>query len=280
MSVYIELVILDNATVTIMLILLTNRITSRKTQWLKTVIATLISTAVSLCYPFVYDTFLSVAIRLILYAVTCLILFYGRERFFLSSIVFLLVTFLFGGAIFAVGFFMQGSVENALTVSTTNIPVSVILISAFILYAILKRIVISVKKVRELNASIYECKLSLLGVELKVRALMDTGNRLYDGKSGLPVVILSAKSIVKKLSNSQVQSLVLGRGETLQKNARYLQISTVGGSNKILLLKPDEFRLYFEDGSNIIYDVAVGLTFSPLKDSEQYDAILHPSLME
>ena len=109
---------------------------------------------------------------------------------------------------------------------------------------------------------------------------MDTGNRLYDVKSGLPVVILSAKSIVKKLSDSQVQSLVLGRGETLQKNARYLQISTVGGSNKILLLKPDEFRLYFEDGSNIIYDVAVGLTFSPLKDSEQYDAILHPSLME
>jgi sigma-E processing peptidase SpoIIGA len=280
MSVYIELVILDNATITIMLILLTNRILSRKPNKLKTVIATLLSTGVSLCYPYVYDAFLSVAIRLILYVVMCIILFCGRERFILSSIIFLLVTFLFGGAIFAVGFLVQGSADKALTASVTDLPVSVIMLSAFTLYVILKRIILGVKKVRKLSINVYECALTLLGIELKVRALMDTGNRLYDTKSGLPVVILSAKSIINKLTDEQVQSLVCGRGDLLQRGARYIQISTVGGSNKILLLKPDEFRLYFDDGRNIIYDVTVGLTFSPLKDSERYDVILHPSLIE
>ena len=109
---------------------------------------------------------------------------------------------------------------------------------------------------------------------------MDTGNRLYDERAGLPVVVIGIKSLLGVLDNEQVVALSAGRIEAVQRGARYFEVSTAAKKGKILLLKPDFFKLYSDKGEHILYDVTVGVSFAPLGESTEYDAILHPAIIQ
>lgn len=280
MSAYIEYVILDNFTVTCLIASLTYRIMLKRTNRIRTLVASLTGTAVAVFYPFVKNDVLVIIIKLALWIVLSLILFLKKEKFFMCALTFLGLTFLFGGVMFGIGFVVSGDATAAMRVNMLDFPVSVIIAGVFICWLAVKKILVKFHRMRDLGGVIYDFSLSVLGNTMKFRGLMDTGNRLYDKVSGLPVIVLSAKSLMGNISDEQFRIMFSGRGDTLQPQAHYMEISTVaGGKNKILLLKPDAFVLYSAGGGNILYDVMVGVSFSPLKDAIGYDAILHPALI-
>ncbi len=280
MSAYIEYVILDNFVVTYMLAALTYRILLKRVPRLRAVAAAAVGTAVAVCYPFVESDVLVTLIKFSLWLVLSLILFAGGQKFFLCSLTFLGLTFLFGGVLFGIGFLISGNASQAMRVNMLNFPISAVIIGVFLCYLTVRKIAVRFHRVRDLGGVIYDFSLSVLGNTMNFRGLMDTGNRLYDKISGLPVIILSAKSLMGNVTDEQFRIMFSGRGDTLQKDAHYMEISTVaGGKSKILLLRPDAFVLYSPGKANILYDVMVGVSFSPLKDAIGYDAILHPSLM-
>lgn len=280
MSAYIEYVILDNFVVTYMLAALTYRILLKRVPKLRAAAAATVGTAVAVCYPFVESDVWVVIIKLSLWLALSLILFAGGQKFILCSLTFLGLTFLFGGAMFGIGFFISGDASEAMRVNMLDFPISAVVIGVFFCYLAVRKIAVRFHRIKDLGGVIYDFSLSVLGNTMNFRGLMDTGNRLYDKVSGLPVIILSAKSLMGNVTDEQFRIMFSGRGDTLQKDAHYMDISTVaGGKSKILLLHPDAFVLYSRDKANILYDVMVGVSFSPLKDAIGYDAILHPSLM-
>ncbi len=280
MSVYIEYVILDNFVITYMLAALTYRILLKRVAKIRSLIAAVVGTGVAVAYPFVKGNVWIILLKLGLYVVLCLILFLKKQKFFLCSLTFLGLTFLFGGMMFGIGFAVCGDLETTLRVNPMDFPVSIIIIGAFLCYLAARKIAVRFHRVKDLGGVVYDFSLSLLGRTMKFRGLLDTGNRLYDKSSGLPVVIVSAKSLMGEVTDEQFRVMFSGRGETLQKGAHYMEINTVaGGKNKILLLRPESFVLYSKNEGNILYDVMVGVSFSPIRDAVGYDAILHPALV-
>ncbi len=280
MSVYIEYVILDNFVITYMLAALTYRILLKRVAKLRTLIASVVGTGVAVAYPFVKGDVWVILLKLGLYVVLCLILFLKKQKFFLCSLTFLGLTFLFGGLMFGIGFAVCKDAATAMRVSPLDFPVSIVIIGAFLCYIAARKIAVRFHRVKDLGGVIYDFSLSLLGNTMKFRGLLDTGNRLYDKSSGLPVVILSAKSLMGLISDEQFRIMFSGKGESLQRGAHYMEIGTVaGGKNRILLLKPESFVLYSKTEGNILYDVMVGVSFSPIRDAVGYDAILHPALV-
>lgn len=280
MSAYIEYVILDNFVVTYAIASLTYRIMLKRVCLLRAAIASFIGTAVAVFYPFIKGDALVLIIKIVLWGILSLILFLKKEKFFMCALTFLSLTFLFGGVMFGIGFIVSGDASEALRLNMLDFPVSAIILGVFLCWWIVKKISVKFHRIRDLGGVIYDFSLSILGNTMKFRGLMDTGNRLYDKVSGLPVIVLSAKSLMGNISDEQFRIMFSGRGDTLQPQAHYMEISTVaGGKNKILLLKPDAFVLYSARGGNILYDVMVGVSFSPIKDAIGYDAILHPALI-
>ena len=280
MDVYVEIVIIDNFVLTYCLGALTYRVTLKRVNKTRCAVASLIGTIVAVFYPFISNNLVVFAVKIALWIILSVILFARKERFFMGAIVFLGLTFLFGGLLFGVSLAISGNVNASLRGNVTVIPWSLIVLCFFVGDYLVKKIALSVRACRDVSKSVYEFKIKVLGKEKIMRGFMDTGNRLYDERNGLPVVVISAKSIQDLLTDEQIGLLALGQGERIQRNARYVKFSALGGQKKkILLLRPDEFILYFEDKGNIFYDVTVGVILSPIRDSVNYDAILHPALV-
>lgn len=280
MSAYIEYVILDNFCITFSLGYLTNKLALRRVSVLRCLLASFVGTAVAVCYPFIKGDGWLLATKFVLWLVLCALLFLGRRRFMFCSLIFLLLTFVFGGCVLAVAMVSGDNIQSVMRINLSEFPIGVLLGCCLVCVIVLRGVIVKFCAKRDISKVVYDFKLKLFGKELLCKGLMDTGNRLYDHKNRLPVVVFSAKALVDFLSEEQFTALFSGNGESLQKGARYMQIETIaGGMNKILLVKPDEFILYSERRKNILCDVMIGIAFTPMGGADDFDAILHPSLM-
>lgn len=279
MTAYVEIVILDNFVLTYCLGALSHMLLLKKISKRRCALAAVVGTTIALFYPFVSGNLLLFGIKLALWVVLSLILFLKKDKLVLGGLLFLVLTFLMGGAMFGVTLAITGDVNMALRGNFSRFPLSVLVACTYLCHLAVKKMSIALRARSDVEGTVYEFTLSLMGKRKKLRGFIDTGNRLYDDKSGLPVVVVSAKSIEEMFSDEEIKLLFLGKGELIQKKAHYVNYGALDGKRrKILLLEPDEFILYLGDKGNIFYDVMVGVALTPIRDTVNYDAILHPSL--
>lgn len=280
MTVYIEYLIADNFCFTYAIGALSQRFSGMMIKKVRVAICAILGTAVAIVYPFIYSSLAVALVRVSLWLVLSAILFFGSKKSVKGALIFLLLTFLFGGITFGINFIICKNAYMAMRVNACSIPLSVIVVSLALGYALIKKICLSIRRSIDASKFVYSFEVVLLGKRIKAKGLMDTGNRLYDEKSGLPIIILSAKRVIETLDNEQIALLLTGRGEKIQPCARYITISSVTEKeSKILLLKPEKFLLYSGKKNNIMNDVTIGVSFAPMTDAVEYDAILHPSLI-
>lgn len=281
MTVYIEYVIIDNLIITALICMLSYRILKVSVGKLRILSVSILGTAASVFYPFLKLHFLILLlIKIALSLVLSFILFYKKYNFFKGLITFLLVTFMYGGIIFAIGYVMFGDIVKALTYPICEFPISLLILTALIIFLIFRKIILKFNKLKDINGLLYEIEVTLFGKQNKMMGFLDTGNRLYDGKSGVPIVIVNIKKLLDIFTEDQMKLIMLGNGEKLGQNAHYIRYNTLGKKeNKILIIKPDKFVLYFKDNVNTLYDVMLGLSFNKFQDVTKYDAILHPAII-
>lgn len=241
--------------------------------------AAAVGTVVALAYPFIKNKLLLWGVKLVLWVSLSMILFLKKDKPITGALVFMGLTFLFGGMSFGIMLALTGDAEAALDGNYSCCPLSALIACTYFGSKLVNKMSTVLRVRSDMEGTVYEFSLSLLGKRKKLRGFVDTGNRLYDDRSGLPVIVVGIKSIEELFSDDEIKLLALGRGELIQKRAHYISYGAIDGKKrKILLLEPDEFILYFEDKGNIFYDVMVGISFAPIRDTVSYDAVLHPAL--
>lgn len=281
MTVYVECVIIDNFSVTMLAALLSYRFLSVTVSKSRCVIASAVGTAVAVSYPLINaHALVLVLIKIALWAVLSTILFWKKCNVPKGAGAFLLITFFFGGVMFALGLMVYADVNKALSLPLSDFPIGVVILGAIGAYAVGRRVVMRVKRVRDSRSFVADTEITVFSKTFKSKGFLDTGNRLYDEKTGLPVVVLNAKAALQLLDTDKLSAILNKRGEEISDGAHYIDYSTVGGkSNKILVLKPQEIRLYFGQTEHRIKDVMIGISFSKFGDSTEYDVILHPAIV-
>lgn len=279
MSAYIEFVIIDNFVITILIGAAAYRFLRVKICKMRLVLCGIIGTVMAVIYPFItLNNYILLAIKIVLGLVLSVVLFAKKYNFLKGFSVFMIITFMFGGLLIACGMMLYGNINDALTKPLGKIPLGVILGGAIILYVLIKKIFLRYHRLGDENSLIMDIKIEMCGKTITAKGFLDTGNKLYDVKTGLPVVIISAKTLLPYLEDSQIALLLGGRARELfyNKDAHYLSYSALGNLNgKILVTIPDKFTFYYNNKVNIINDVMVGLSFSKIN----YQAILHPSIL-
>lgn len=272
MDVYVELVILDNAAITYLIARLTYRVCAIKRSRLRIFAACVAGTVFALFYPLIKTAWIGWALRGISYSSLCAILFAGKRKFVLPSLAFLLITFCFGGAIFAIGFAITGDANSALNMRFSEIPIFAIVAGAVIPYSMIKRALATVKRKREIARFTYDFSFRVFGEEVTFRGFVDTGNAMKH--NGVPIALISVKSLVKKLSAAGTIKLAE------KKSFETKHIKTATGDGKITLLPTDNFILYTGNDEHILYDVAVGTSARDIGESGEYDALLPAEILE
>ncbi len=270
MSVYIEYVIADNYVMTYIIARTSCRILKNSLSKLRLHMACAVGTVGAICYPFVRSIYLTVAFKSVLWMIMSLILFAKKRKFFACAVVFLGVTAGFAGAIIMIGLASDGYAGKEYFFSFGDLPISVIVVPSLIAYTILKKIVISVNRNRDLKNLEYDAEFSIGSDNYRVKGLLDTGNRLYDSNSGLPIVVVSLCTVFASLSPQKIN-------ECLGSNGGGMSFYTVGGKSGMAVVKPDFFRLYLRDGKNIFIDVMLGVI--PGRLNGGYGAILSPAVI-
>ncbi|MBE5732742.1 MAG: hypothetical protein E7353_06905 [Clostridiales bacterium] len=268
MVVYIEYLIIDNFFLTYFICELTYFISRRKKNRKRMIITSTLATIGAFIYPFCASNFvLAYTLKAVAWIILCLILFVKKQSFFSSSLIFLLNTMLVGGVLTFISTLSSQQVDVIGGQVNFSFPIGVIVVAGYVITFVVKCVYTVIFRNRGSEDLVRTVKVGINGTTLHLKGFMDTGNRLVDCKSGLPVVIVKASAIIRAFSPATFASLIeKGRGDCIS------YTTVTGGVNKIMLIYPDFFTM---EGKKENIDVAIGVSFSGFYGD--YDVILHPS---
>ncbi len=279
MTVYIENVIADNFVITYLISALSYRICGIKVKKVRCAITAAVGTVVALLYPFVKNIRLMLLIKIGLYIILCSILYFGKHKKYLP-IVFMALTLFFGGTILAI-YYCFGGLSEIFSEGAYDFSIGAIIASAWCLFEIVKKACDKLVKKRDVAIGFCELLIEINGKSKKVNAFMDTGNRVYDKKSGLPVIVIKQTSLLDLLDANELFALLARNYENSKYYAGNTTIKGIGSQSiKAILIRPDKIILTLNDKKKIFEDeVLLGMINFTIDDSSEYDAILHPAMI-
>jgi len=273
MAVYIEYVIIDNLVIDFLLLTLSTRVCRVSTNRLKILFGACLGTAFAVAFPLIN---IHGALLFLLKIMVGELMVFVSARFkspteFLKTfVVFLVLTFSSGGALIGVCFLINGGfceINGTFSFSILqNLPLGAIVFGvSACLFAVYKTVFYFRKKA---DVTCFEREVLLFdnGKSVRLLALLDSGNCLYDKRSGKPISVIG-KGVANKLIDS---------GALLLRACHYVRCASVSGEGKMLVFEIDRLVIYFDGKRNIIDNAMIGI--SPSGDLNGVDLLLHSAL--
>lgn len=118
---------------------------------------------------------------------------------------------------------------------------------------------------KEIIDFVYDVIIELAGRRIKLKMFLDSGNMLYDDKTGLPILVVNKNVFEKKLGYMVVEGA-----------CRRVEYTTIDGANKtISVLKPDNIYIVKCGKSNAVRAM-IGVV---QRNFKIYDGLLHASIL-
>ncbi len=220
----------------------------------------------------------------------------GLKLYFKSVCYFGLVTICFGGGAFMVLYFTDIGAAGGAVISNGilyfNLPWQILTIGIALSYLII-RVVLHALRGKSSGGNDYAyIKIVLDKRETTIRALVDTGNALYDPISSYPVIVAEFESLTPVLSedlqeiyrdqkNDHIE-YISAFTYTTQKIAkvRIIPYSSLGTDNGIMLgFVPDKALLLENETEKDMGKVIIGIYDKQLSADKSFQGLLHPQIM-
>ena len=281
MVVYADVLLIVNLFVNYALLLCSSMIMKKHTQRLRI----LLGAAIGAFYGFVVflpalPPLAEFALR---FAATVLIVLgaFGYKNlpsFLRSFFTFFAVSFVFGGIMLVLWVTVApiGMIYNNGAVYF-DIDLAVLAISTVVSFAVVSLIAHFTAR-RAPKDSIALVKISYKGKEVKLTALVDTGNSLCETFSGYPVVLGETESL-EKIMPDAVRAFIDGDDVSSSPEMRLVMHKTVSGTGVLPVFRPDYIEVKSVSHSIKTSEVYVAVTKNNLARGE-YEMILNPALFE
>lgn len=266
---YIEFVILDNFILTYIAGAIATALCHKRANVWRLLASSTVGTVVAVFYPLMkIGVTAQIAIKAALWIVLSCILFVKTSRPITSSLLFLCCTFALGGASYALGLVIYSSDGEAKEFSR-KCPLFIVLGAGAVVYLCARY---ALKRLRVLRARApyeYGTDVEIFGKKLTFSAFLDTGNCVFDDKTGLPLVITDCERFMKKLDNESSR-------EFMKNLDRFRQITvrTAAGASKAYVIKPTKITVYSASGQHTI-NAMVGLVGGRVFSSD-HEMLLSP----
>lgn len=281
MTLYVDIVFLENVFMNSIILLATGVILKDKTR----IIRNLISSSIGAVYAIIIYTshieiYSNIFLKIMLSLVIVYIAFKPQNTKYLLKhlIIFYLTSFTFGGVAFALLYFVRPQdilLQNGVLIGTY--PIKMILIGGIVGFVI---ITISFKNIKgKLKREDIYCNVKL-NVEEKTKiitALIDTGNFLKDPITKIPVIVAERESL-KGLFPDEIllntSKIINGGSIDLGEYAskvRVIPFKSLGKDNGLLLgIKIDEAYIEYQDNVYEIKNVIIGIYNGILSRNRKY----------
>ncbi|QGQ95784.1 sigma-E processing peptidase SpoIIGA [Paenibacillus psychroresistens] len=249
----------------------------------------------SILFTFIFKFIFSVFMILVSFG-------FGQiQRFFRTLGVFYLVNFVAAGGILGIHYLLlsSGDVMNGIWYTHTGgLSFHVKLSMGFVLIALLLvvwfylRVTRTSQRQMEVSQWITDLRIQLDEVEFTCKGLIDTGNRLYDPLTNMPVMVVEVGLLhdylpevwIKRIQNAEVEQIFMELDKVDFKGQERIRLVPFRGINKggqfMLAIKPDQVMVRNNEQWITTNKVLVGMDGGKLSSDGAYQAILHPKLIE
>jgi stage II sporulation protein GA (sporulation sigma-E factor processing peptidase) len=281
-GVYVDILLVTNYIVNLCIILCVGRFSGGSPKRRRIVAAALLGAATSLTiFLPLMGPVASVLLKAAISAAIVLAAFgfEGIRLYIMRIFLFFAISFCFAGVMLGLWLLFEPpgmSWNNG--VVYFDISAALLVASTAAAYAVL-RIAARLTQPRSLPREILNVSVCVNGKAAALKGLVDTGNRLKEPFSGLPVAVCEARAFLGVLPDGHIEAAL--RGGLVADTPpplRMVPYADVGGTGVLPAFKPDMMLIEAPGGTLKASEVYVGLSREKIGD-ERYDCLLGPELM-
>ena len=290
MTIYIDVVLIENLIMNYIILLATGVILKNKIKHIRLIIAGLIGAIYSiLTYVITIGIYSNFFFKLLLSVMMIYVAFNPQnvKKMWKALISFYLTSFVFGGAAFALIYIVKPQeilMRNGLFLGTY--PLKNVLLAGIIGFLIIIT-TFKIVKTKITKKDIYkEIKIYIDEKVIKINAMLDTGNMLKEPITGVPVIIVE-KSILYELLPKElldnINQILGGDLENISENIKekylnklkFIPFSSLGKQNGMILgIKPDYIEIIEEQNISKSKNMIVGIYEKSLTKDGRYRALM------
>jgi len=285
MEIYIEYVIIDNLVINALILLCVKNTLKLRSSWWRVLLSAGLGTLVAVLLPLislpVWALFGS-KIALGVFMVLILSRFFRLKDFVFAFLLFLAYTILLVGACL-VTLLMFGTSLELLSQGAYDIAVPLGIVFAIVAVYVYFIVGLAryLSRKRELLPYLRKVQIFLGNKILEFQGFIDSGNKLFDNKTKLPVIILSVKGLEKYFSKEEIEKLMLEK--TASENFKKVHLTSYntisGEAKKMLVFEADKMVIFSGDKEYTTNRFVIGVSYKKFNDATNYDMLLNPSLM-
>lgn len=291
MTLYVDIIFLENVFMNSIILLATGVILKREIKILRILIS---STIGSLYAIIIYTSNMEIYSNFFLKLVLSLVIVYiafkppNLKSFLKHLVIFYLTSFTFGGVAFALLYFVSPKdvlFQDGVLIGTY--PIKMILAGGILGFII---ITISFKNIKgKMSKKDMYCNVNIYDKdkEIKIMAIIDTGNFLRDPISKMPVVVIEKNKLVDIFPRNildNISNIIDGKDIELgeySSRIRAIPFKSLGKENGLLLgIKMDEIQVEYQDADYKIENVIIGIYNGILSRNGKYSGLVGLDLIK
>jgi stage II sporulation protein GA (sporulation sigma-E factor processing peptidase) len=222
---------------------------------------------------------------------------YKRLRFFAKVLMtFYVTTFLLGGTLTGVHYFLQFDMNLATNVAIADIkgfgdPISwlFVLLGFPLAWHFSKRNIEQFEMTKIQYDSLANVEVQFMGRTFTLKGLIDSGNQLYDPISRMPVMIVSIAKMLEQMPMEIIRiaenpDCVLSGGgnfsNELESRMRIIPCKVVGQEHQLIIaFNPENIKIVSNNEIFIAEKGLVSFTAQELSSDDSFQCIIHPKMM-
>lgn len=290
MTIYIDIVLIENLVMNFIIILATGVVLKEKIRLIRILCASLLGAIYSVVsYVSIFKIYSSIILKIILSVVVVYIAFSPQtmKKMWKDLLLFYLTSFVFGGAAFALIYIVKPQeilMKNGLFLGTY--PLKTIILGSIIAFIIIVTAFTVVKTKFTKKDMFCEIEIQLNNKKILTTAMLDTGNLLKEPITGTPVIVvehtLLYECIPKEILNN-IEQLLGGEFDNIPEKVReeyvsklkFIPFSSLGKQNGMLLgIKADKIKIKTEEKEEEKENIIIGIYNKSLTKKGEYRVLM------
>ena len=294
MTVYIDIILLENLCMNYIILFATAYIMKIKISHIRIIASSSIGAVYSIMlYMQILPIYSSIFMKIIL-SVVMVYISYAPKSVKIAIkqlIIFYLNSFAFGGCAFALLYFVKPQdifIKNGVYIGTYPLKIALLggIVGFIITYIAFK--IIKNKATKE--EMIYKLKIKINDKTVEVNALLDTGNKLKDPITLVPVIVIEKQKLYNFLPEEILENIdkIIGgdSNKLIEENIKYMSkfrvipYNSIGKQNGLMLgFKADEVKIIIDEEERTIKNTIIGI-FNQSFNSQTYSALISLEIIE
>lgn len=291
MTIYLDIIFLENLSMNYIILFATGLITKNKVNHFRLIISGIFggTYAIISIMP-IFKVYTTIIFKILISILMVYIAYNPKSFKDLSKklMIFYLTSFAFGGCAFALLYFIKPQevfMKNGVYIG--KYPIKITLLGGLAGFCLIVNAFKIIKN--KINKKDIYCPIEIEFNNkcIEMKALIDTGNMLKDPITSMPVIVVQKDLLKELLPENILENLdnIIGGGNlnvfNIIENTEYVNkfrlipFASLGVQHGILLgFKPDNVKIYYNEELKKIKNVIIGIYDKRLNKNHSYSAIL------